>query len=128
MQNNNYIFVYNKPNSLKIGWKSSKLWWFKKYMLHRYNVMSERADCSKMAAMWLRRSPLASRAGELSSLIYVYGEERQKSGRWIYCEGLRFNEGDTWLSVSKASEDGRKKEESGHKELFFRESSKSHYR
>ena len=52
MQYHNYIFdVYNKPNSLKIDWKLSKLWLFKKYMHHRHNVMSERVDCSKMAAI-----------------------------------------------------------------------------
>ena len=52
MQCHNYISeVYNKPNRLKIGWKLSKLL-FKKYMYHyQHNVMGERADCGKMAAM-----------------------------------------------------------------------------
>ena len=35
MQCYNYISdVYNKLNRLKIGWKLSKLWLFKKYMYH----------------------------------------------------------------------------------------------
>ena len=60
MQYHNYIFeVYNKPNRLKIGWKLSN------------NVMNKRAACGKMAAMWQRRSPLASSAGESSS-VYIY--------------------------------------------------------
>ena len=52
MQCHNYISdVYNKPNRLKIGWKLSKLL-FKKYMYHyQHNVMGERADCGKMAAI-----------------------------------------------------------------------------
>ena len=33
--------------------------------------MNERAACGKMAAMWQRRSPLASSAGESSS-VYIY--------------------------------------------------------
>ena len=38
MQWHNYISdVYKKPNRLKIGRKLSKLWLFKKYMLHQHN-------------------------------------------------------------------------------------------
>jgi len=50
-QCHNYISdVYNKPNRLKFGRKLSKLWLFKKCMHHLNNVMTERADCGKMAA------------------------------------------------------------------------------
>ena len=72
MQCHNYISdVYNKPNRLKIGWKLSKLL-FKKYMYHyQHNVMGERADCGKMAAMCGRSTPLAGNADETSS-VYIY--------------------------------------------------------
>ena len=72
MQCHNYISdVYNKPNRLKIGWKLSKLL-FKKYMYHYlHNVMGERADCGKMAAMCGRSTPLAGNADETSS-VYIY--------------------------------------------------------
>ena len=72
MQCHNYISdVYNKPNRLKIGWKLSKLL-FKKYMYHyQHNVMGERADCGKMAAMCRRSTPLAGNADETSS-VYIY--------------------------------------------------------
>ena len=72
MQCHNYISdVYNKPNRLKIGWKLSKLL-FKKYMYHyQHNVMGERADCGKMAAMCGRSTPSAGNADETSS-VYIY--------------------------------------------------------
>ena len=70
MQCHNYISdVYNKPNRLKIGWKLSKLL-FKKYMYHyQHNVMGERADCGKMAAMCGRSTPLAGNADETSRAV-----------------------------------------------------------
>ena len=72
MQCHNYISdVYNKPNRLKIGWKLTKLL-FKKYMYHyQHNVMGERVDCGKMAAMCGRSTPLAGNADETSS-VYIY--------------------------------------------------------
>ena len=69
MQYHNYIFdVYNKPNRLKIGRRLSNL---RLFQLCTIEVMNERAACGKMAAMWQRRSPLASSAGESSS-VYIY--------------------------------------------------------
>jgi len=67
MQYHNYIFdVYNKPNRLKIE-QSTVI----SIVHHRPNVMNEQAACGKMAAMWQRRSPLASSAGESSS-VYIH--------------------------------------------------------
>ena len=67
MQYHNYIFdVYNKPNRLKIE-QSTVI----AIVHHKRNVVNERAACGKMAAMWQRRSPLASSAGE-SSRVYIY--------------------------------------------------------
>lgn len=67
----NYIYdVYNKPNRLKMGWKVSRLWLFKKYMFHyQHNVMGERAACTKMAAMCGPSTPLA---GNETSSLYIY--------------------------------------------------------
>ena len=42
-------------------------------MHYQHNVMGERADCGKMAAMCARSTPLAGNADETSSLyIYIY--------------------------------------------------------
>ena len=83
MQCHKYISdVYNKPNRLKIGWKLSKLL-FKKYMYHyQHNVMGERADCGKMAAMCGRSTPLAGNADETSS-VYIYLWFTVANSKWI---------------------------------------------
>ena len=91
MQCHNYISdVYNKPNHLKIGWKLSKFLLFKKYMYHyQHNVMGERADCGKMAAMcgrsrlrrslyiylWVKQSVRS--AGERKTVPWAYQNKSQ---------------------------------------------------
>ena len=70
MQCNNYISDdYNKPNRLKIGWKLSKLWLFKKYMNDYQQCYGWAAYCGKMAASG---DVLDAAVGHLVN-IYIYG-------------------------------------------------------
>ena len=100
MQCHNYISdVYNKPNLLKIGWKLSKLWLFKKYMYHyQHNVMGERADCGKMATMCGR-----SRLRCKTSSLYIYLWHRHP----IYPKEYRSPEVSDRRRVTKRDNRGR---------------------